>query len=141
MSLPINRMLPLVGKVNSLVFAIPGLGEPIVRTVSKAIGKLAFKLPLLGGEPAQHVGHVHDQWLKFMGLVGINTDVISREDGQFVMTMDACPYGFDEADQHGVCDACMDLDRAYVQSLGARIEIEQRIPDGAHQCQFRVSFP
>lgn len=141
MSLPVIRLMPLMGKINALVFAIPGLGEPIVRVVSKTAGKLLFKLPLLGGQPAQHVGHVHDQWLKFVGLVGIKADVVSRTDGQFVMTVDTCPYGFGEADEQGVCDACMDLDRAYVRSLGARFEIEERLPEGAHQCRFRISFP
>lgn len=141
MSLPIARALPVIGKINALVFSIPGVGETLVRATSSAVGKLAFRLPLLGGTPAQHVGHVHDQWLRFLGLMGIKAKVVTREDGQFIMTVDSCPYGFERADEEGICDACMDLDRAYVQSMGARFEIEERIPDGAHKCRFRISFP
>jgi hypothetical protein len=141
MALPISRVLPMVGTMNALIYAIPGVGETLVRAMSTTTGKLLFRLPLLGGTPAQHVGNVHDQWLRFLGLMGIRSKIVTRQDGQFVMTVDACPYGYEHAGQEGVCDACMDLDRAYVQAMGARFEIEERIPDGAHQCRFRISFP
>ena len=141
MSLPISRLLPLVGKLNSLVFSVPGVGETLVRTTSRTVGKLAYRLPLLGGVQAQHVGHLHDQWLRFLGVIGIRSKVVEHSDGQFVLTVDRCPYGFHTDREQGVCDACMDLDRAYIGELGGRLEIEERLTEGAHCCRFRISFP
>ncbi len=141
MALPIQRVLPLVGKIDSLIYSIPVLGETALRAKSRALGRLAFRVPLLGAKPAQHVGHVQDQFLRFLGLLGLKSTVIDKGDGYFVMQVDQCPYGFAEADEAGVCDACMDLDRAYVGEMGARLEIEERIPGSAHHCTFRISFP
>lgn len=137
----LHKLLPIVGKVNSLIHDIPVVGEMMVRATSRAAGTAAFKLPLIGGRPSNHIGQVRNQWLRFLGLVGLSPRVVKSGDGEFEMVMDECPYGFTNSDESDVCDACMDLDRIYIQHLKARLDILERIPQGAHQCRFRVSFP
>ena len=135
------RMLPVVGKVNGLVYKVPYVGELVVRASSRAIGTLAFNLPVLGGEPSPHIGHVKNQWLKFMGLVGMKPQVVAEADGEFEIVVDECPYGFSKPEDKDVCDACMDLDRMYIHLLKGRFEILVRIPYGSHRCRFKIRFP
>jgi hypothetical protein len=137
----LHMLLPIVGRINKLIFEIPVVGELVVRAHSRAVGTLAFKAPLFGSEPANHIGQVKDSWLRFLGLVGLETRVVEVTDGAFELEMDRCPYGFDSEDDKDVCDACMDLDRIYMQHLRGRFEIVDRIPHGSHACRFRVSFP
>lgn len=137
----LQKILPVAGKFNALIYNIPYVGEIIVRGTSRAIGTLAFNSPLIGGEPSNHIGHVRDQLFKFFGLVGIKPRLVRMYDGEFEFAVDQCPYGFRKEDEKDVCDACMDLDRIYVHHLKARFEIVERIPHGDHHCLFKVSFP
>lgn len=137
----IHRLLPVVGKVHKLIYQIPIVGEMTVRGSSRALGTLAFKTPLFGGSPGHHIGHIKDQLLRFLGLIGLKPKVVEVRDGSFDFTVEGCPYGFKSPEEEEVCDACMDLDRIYVHHLRGRFEIVDRVTQGAHQCRFRVSFP
>lgn len=136
----LQRLLPAVGKVNKTIHEIPIIGEVVVRASSRAMGTLAFKAPLFGGKPAQHIGHVKDQWLRFLGLIGLKPQVVDVTDGAFELVLDKCPYGFSSEDEQDVCDACMDLDRIYIHHLQGRFEILERITQGSSCCRFRVSY-
>ncbi len=137
----LRKLLPLAGTINSVIHDIPLVGEMLVRASSRAAGTLAFKIPILGGKPANHIGQVRHQWLRFLGLIGLKPQVTEIRDGEFEMVLDECPYGFKTSEDVDVCDACMDLDRIYIHHLKGRLEIIDRIPMGSHQCRFRVSFP
>lgn len=137
----LHRLLPIAGKLNTVIHNVPVVGEMMVRATSRAAGTAAFKLPLIGGKPSNHIGQVRDQLLRFFGLIGLKPRIVESGDGEFEMIMDECPYGFMTSDESDVCDACMDLDRTYIQHLKGRLDILERIPEGAHQCRFKVSFP
>ena len=136
----IHRLLPLAGKLSSVVYRIPMVGEGLVRASARLAGTLAFKTPILGGTPSNHIGQVRDQWLRFLGMVGLKPRVVSVTDGAFEMELDACPYGFSKPEDADLCDACMDLDRMFVHHLKGRLEILDRLPQGSPCCRFRLSF-
>ncbi len=137
----LSALLPIVGQANKLILGIPLFGEIILRATSRATGSAAFRAPLFGAVPGHHIGHIKDNWLRFLGLVGLKPRVVLVDDGFFEFEMDRCPYGFEQESDRDVCDACMDLDRTYVHHLKGRLEILERIPHGAACCRMRVSFP
>ena len=133
-------VMPVMGRVNRMVFNVPYVGEIVVRAASRAMGSLAFRLPLVGGRPSAHIGDVRDQWLRFVGLAGLRPTVEQKEDGMFDFSFDRCPYGYSEAGDKDVCDACLDLVRIYFEMLRGRLEVKERRTYGGSCCRFHVSF-
>jgi hypothetical protein len=127
-----------VGKLHAIVYQVPGLGEKIVRGQSRATAHLAFLLPVLGGKKCSSLGELRGEWLKFLGLAGIFPSVSRETDHEFETELAACPYGFHRQEQHGVCDACMDLDRAYVKLLGGELKVTHTLPMGSGCCRCTV---
>jgi len=124
------------GKLESLLFKIPLIGEPLIRNRNRAAGNLAFKLPLLGGKRGRTIQEVRDGWKKFLKRAGITIRVTSEDLDSFKWEMDACPYGFCRPEDRGVCDAAMDLDRTYTRLLGGELRINETIPDGFSKCSY-----
>lgn len=134
-----SNLLPTVGKLNQMIFNIPYLGETLLRQHSRALAALAFYTPVLGGKRAANIEELKAAWLDFLARVGIMPEIIDRPGG-FDFMLDACAYGFCHDEEAEVCDACMDLDRAYIGKLGGRLEILETIPGGASRCHCRVSL-
>ena len=129
-----HKLMPLLGKVNAMLYRLPVVGEPLVRTESRAIAKLAFHIPLLGGKPCSSIGQVKEGWLNFLGKAGISITITRETENEFEFEVKACPWGFRNPADQGVCDACMDLDRTYVKLLGGEMEVLESIPGGAACC-------
>lgn len=132
------KPLHWVGKLNAAVFRIPGIGERIVRGQSRWTANLAFLLPVMGGRRCSSLRELRSEWLKFLGLAGIFPSVSRETDTEFEMEVSACPYGFTGQEHQGVCDACMDLDRAYVKRLGGELEVLHAIPSGSGTCRMVI---
>jgi len=132
------KPLHWVGRLNAAVFGIPGVGERIVRGQSRLAAHLAFRLPVLGGKRCSSLRELRGEWLKFLGLAGIFPSLSRETDTEFELEVASCPYGFSRAEQQGVCDACMDLDRAYVKLLGGTLEVSHSIPSGAGSCRLVI---
>lgn len=130
------KILHLIGKVDSFIFEIPGIGEPLLRGIQKTAAHLFFRLPYLGGRRCRTREELESAWFKFLSRFGI-FPTVTREDGrQFSWLIDACPYGFSCSRDRSVCDAVMDLDRTYTHLLGGELEIVDRIPLGADVCSY-----
>jgi len=136
--MPEINPLRWMGKLHATVFKLPGIGERIVRGQSRLAAHLAFRLPVLGGRKCASLQELRGEWLKFLGMAGIFPSVSRQSDTEFELELDACPYGFSGQSQQGVCDACMDLDRAYVRLLGGDLEVTHSIPSGAQTCRFVI---
>ncbi len=125
-----------IGSLHTAVFKLPGIGEKIVRGQGWVTANLAFRLPVLGGKKCSSLQELRGEWLKFLGMVGIYPSVSRETDTEFEIELNACAYGFRGEDRQGVCDACMDLDRAYVKLLGGELQITHSIPTGSETCRF-----
>ncbi len=133
--MPIATLLPLAGKLNATLCAVPFVGEPLVRTQNRLFGKIAFHLPVMGAHKCTTIDEVKQQWLSFLSRVGIHPRIVDEKPNSFAFQIDACAYGFDRPEQQQVCDACMDFDRVFVKHLGAELVIEHSIPQGAAECR------
>lgn len=131
-----TRVLHLLGKLESSVFGIPLIGEPLLRGTVRLLGRLFFHLPYLGSREYHTVGELKSAWLTFAGRFGIFPTVTSEDEQEFRWFLSACAYGFTCSREKGVCDAMMDLDRTYIRLMGGELEIVDRIPLGADACRF-----
>jgi hypothetical protein len=130
-----DKLMPAIGKLNALAYRLPFVGETLVRRQSRAVGALAFHMPLLGGKPCSSIGEVKEEWLRFLGRAGISVRITREAENEFEFEVGACPWGFRKSADQGVCDACMDLDRTYVKLLGGEMEVLDSIPSGAACCR------
>ena len=136
--MPEVKPLRWMGRLHATVFKVPGIGERFVRAQARFAANLAFHLPVLGSTKCTSLHELRGEWLKFLGMAGIFPSVSRESDTEFEMELDACPYGFSRQGDQGVCDACMDLDRAYVRLLGGEMEIVHNIPSGYPSCRFVI---
>ena len=130
-----GTLLPLLGKLNYLMYRIPLIGESLVRGQSRMAARIAFHMPILGGKRSSTLEGVKSEWLKFLSLAGMQPPMTQQGEKAFEFQVEACPYRFHRPEERGVCDACMDLDRTYVKLLGGELEVLASIPDGSGKCR------
>jgi hypothetical protein len=70
-----GTLLPLLGKLNYLMYRIPLIGESLVRGQSRMAARIAFHMPILGGKRSSTLEGVKSEWLKFLSLAGIQPPI------------------------------------------------------------------
>jgi hypothetical protein len=112
-------------------------GRALIESMHHAAGRASAALvkaaKLDEGAPATEIGREFVE--KFFSEI---TSVVSEKDGEFEFTFESCPYGFSGADQSELCRAAMNFEEQFIENLGGSLVIEERIPDGAPKCRFRV---
>jgi predicted ArsR family transcriptional regulator len=134
MKLPLKQ----IGKLNYMIYNLPGIGEKLLRGQSRAAAYAAFYAPFLGGKKCGSVKELIAGWKSFLNKSGIELVVTAEDKKSFIFEVGACPYGYVKKEECGACDAAMDLDRTYLRLLGGKMEILETIPGGASKCKFRV---
>ena len=132
----IKNFFPFVGQLHYWVYKLPFLGETLVRGANRAVAQAAYHLPVLGGKLCQTVSELKSEWFRFLERLGLAPRATYEDENSFHWEIDFCPYHFHRLEDQGVCDACMDLDREYIEQLGGRLEILETIPGGSHSCRF-----
>ena len=135
-----NARLQSLGAFQSLLFRLPLLGNPVVRGLNRAVAYAAFYTPVVGGKRATTIADVKKGWLAFLERAGVTPVVTADGKMSFQWEVEACPYGFCKAEQRGVCDAVMDMDRTYTKLLGGELVIHDRLADGADRCRFTTKL-
>lgn len=130
------KSLHLVGRLYSVVFRIPVIGEPLLRRMLKTVAHLFFHSPYVGGRKHRSVAGLKSGWFRFLSRFGIFPTVTRENEKEFRWFVNACPYGLTESRDRALCDAVMDLDRRYTALLGGELEILERIPHGADRCRY-----
>jgi hypothetical protein len=133
-----------LGKIASVICAIPYIGKSLVSALWKFSATVVFKvLFLFSNKPHRNIQEVKTAWHSFLALCGIYPHISKEEDEQYFWFTDACPYGFCTNKEKDVCDAVMEFDRKFTRLLGGRLEIVDCIPDGADKCRYitRICLP
>ena len=138
MKMPQNP-LKIAGLVQEMLYKLPA-GPPCIRGINKALARVAFYAPAMGAEKGHDIAQVRDGWLAFLSRAGITPVITSQDNDSFHWEVGSCPYGYHGVDQLGVCDAVMDLDRAFTRLLGGEMTILSRIPEGSPKCRFVTRF-
>ncbi len=132
-----NAIIKL-GKMYELVYKFPKFGNKMCRRMCKNIATITFHTPFLKMKKHDNIQGVKEEFLKLGELYGGEV-IISKEDNtSFEYKSSPCPYGYSCADQKGVCDAAMDMNRQLLKLCGAKLVIHERISMGAPQCRASI---
>ena len=66
--------------------------------------------------------------------LGFLVEMSGEKTDQFEFFILSCPLGYYRAEQQGLCDAAMDLDRTMTRLCGAELAVKESIPGGASKC-------
>jgi hypothetical protein len=59
-------------------------------------------------------------------------------DGEVIFSFSECPYALADEQDTELCYAVMNFEEELVRSLGGKLTILERIPEGATKCRFQV---
>lgn len=133
-----DKLLKGVGHTYNALYKIPGVGEPIVRGMSKSVAFLNSHMPGARKGPVS-IDEFKKGFAQFGEMVGLEYDTGAEDEQSIVVLVHRCPYGWDKPEQHGVCDAAMDMDRKMVGYSGLEMLIQERIVDGAPACKLLIT--
>jgi len=142
MKMPINpvKFMPRMGKLYERLYPLPAVGDPLVRGINRGIARMNFHNPILGLKRHDSVEGFKKQFLELVEMMQLPIEIIPDSEGPegFEIYVNGCPYGYHRADQQGVCDAAMDMDRILFKLMGADLTIRESAVQGAPRC--RVAF-
>ncbi len=124
-----------MGKLHILLCRVPGVGERIARGVSWCMSVVPW---LSGMRRTTSIEATRAQLDEKGAEMGFPFELGQPEDGQFVLELPYCPYGFTGPEHARPCDTAMDMDRILMRRLGAELIIEETIPEGASRCRMIV---
>ena len=126
-----------MGKMHQGLCRIPVLGEWLARGVSATFAVF----PVLGPSPMGRSESI-DETLAMMRAsgeeMGFPFEFSELEGDEFILELPHCPYGFTSAEHQKPCDTAMDMDRVMLKLCGAKLTVEETIPQGASRCKMRV---
>jgi hypothetical protein len=123
-----------VGKVaKRLRFLGPFIRLPL-RLIMRTCGNIAARqyvhnLTRNGDFPKTAMNYA-----RLLDLYNIDAEICMVEDDEVVMKIHKCPLGYESVDEVKLCMASYKIDRQYVRAQGARILVEELIPEGAPAC-------
>jgi hypothetical protein len=142
MNLPFDpaRFMSRMGRSYETLYRLPGLGDPLVRGLNRGIGRMNFHLPFLGLRRHDSIDGFRKDFLKLTGMMQLPVEIIagSETPDGFEFYVQSCPYGYQRADQQGVCDAAMDMDRVLFGMMGADLTILESTVQGAPRCRISL---
>jgi hypothetical protein len=59
-------------------------------------------------------------------------------DGELIFSFSECPYALADEEDTELCYAVMNFEEELVRALGGKLNILERIPEGAPKCRFQV---
>lgn len=118
----------IVGMNNRLLVRVPVVGKKMVEATSWLIGKLAPHIAFLGFRKEPSYENALHNWEIYLDLIGAEYEKGVRGTQENVYTFRKCPAGFCSCEHADACDATMVLDHVLVESSGARLKVDKRIP-------------
>jgi hypothetical protein len=130
-----------MGKYYELLYKLP-LGEKIVRTYTRGLGKLIFYSPGSGARRQKNIDGVRKILVDMCSKMNFNLELIkeSIKPSSFEFYVNECPYNFNRSDQQGVCDAAMDMDREMFRLIGGELIILESTVKGAPKCRILMKW-
>ena len=92
------------------LYRVPRVGDSLVRSLARGMAKGTVLLPFTGFRRPSSVEESIAVLKLICRRLAIGVDIVEQKPDGFLFEVPDCPYGY-RADQQGVCDAVMDLDR------------------------------
>ena len=135
-----KRLFLALGYTYRLLYHLPVIGDPLVRGICRAIAFMNYHSPY----GIKSFVSMDDFRKRFEGLVkmaDLDIDIAGQDEEKLELVMARCAYGFSLPEHRGVCDAAMDMDRKMFGYCGARLVIDECIPDGFPVCKVSLHRP
>ena len=123
----IAKTIPFWGAYFRIVAKIPLMGK-IVGLTNKGLGKLFPRLSFLGFRKEASYENAVWNWEVFLKLVGAEYEVQIDSPKSRTYNFNKCPAGHCRPEHLDACKVTMELDNSVVESSGARLVIDKRIP-------------
>ncbi len=132
-----NKYILAIGKFYELLYRLPLVGEWLVRSFVRSMGRIGFYFSkdLHRNDSIQGV---KEDLVRSCKKMGILIEVSKEKADKFEFFVLECPYGYKRPDQQGVCDAAMDMDRVVFRLCGGNLVVEETIPAGAKNCRITM---
>ncbi len=138
--MPENPMMIQLGKLYEALFQLPYIGETLVRKWVRGLGTIVYYAPFSGVSRQANLEGVKSTLERMVRIMKFDVEILndSEEPDSFEFLVHCCPYGYNRADQQGVCDAAMDMDRVMFRHVGAEMIIKEAIVYGAPACRVQM---
>ena len=124
-----------MGKMHEGLCRVPLVGEWLARGVSHVVAVFPF-LGSMGrsGSVEETLAMMRSSGEKF----GFPFEFSEIDGDEFTLELPNCPYGFTSPHQQKPCDTAMDMDRFMLRLCGARLTVQETIPQGASRCKMVI---
>ncbi|MBF0119310.1 MAG: hypothetical protein HQK79_10780 [Desulfobacterales bacterium] len=124
----ISMLISVVGFCNRFVVNLPIFGKGIVGLSNKSLGKLLPSLTFLGFRKNATYENAIWNWEIFLNLIGAEYELEETISDSKCYIIKRCPAGYCHLEHLNACEATMELDHSLVESSGARLIVEKRLP-------------
>ncbi len=135
-----NRLFLAFGYLYRMLYLIPIVGDRIVRGIGGAIAFMNYHSPY-GIKSFVSMDEFRKRFEELVELAGLPAEVTGHDEEKLELVVKWCPYGFSKPGHKGVCDAAMDMDRKMYAYCGAKLVIDECIPDGSSVCKCSIYGP
>ena len=137
-----EKMMLGLGKFYEGLCRIPGIGEPLARSLNRGLARFVFYTPGSGASRQDSILGVKAYLLKTGERMDFPFEIIPGSEGpdSFEFYVGSCPYGFRRPDQEKACDAAMEMDRVLFKLIGADLIIQETAPRGASKCRMTMKW-
>lgn len=135
-----NRLFLAVGYLYRLLYLFPVLGDRVIRGSGGAIAYMNYRSPY-GIKSFVCMDEFRKRFEELVRLADLPVEVTGHDDERLQLVVRRCPYGFHKAAHKEVCDAAMDMDRKMYGYCGARLVIDECIPEGFPVCKCSIYSP
>jgi hypothetical protein len=118
----------MTGLLTRVMLKIPVVGEAMLTSQNKILGKVFPYLSFLGFQRGSSYEIALSNWETYLGLLGGDYEKETVSPGRNVYTFHKCPAGYCRREHLAACEVTMVLDNSLVEASGAKLVVEKCIP-------------
>lgn len=123
----IAMTVPFWGALFRLAVKVPVMGT-MAGMANRALGRLLPGMSFLGFRREASYENALWNWEVFLGLIGAEYDAQTLSPDTRLYNIRKCPAGHCEPGHLEACRVTMELDSSLVESSGAKLVVDRRIP-------------
>jgi hypothetical protein len=135
-----NFIFRVLGYLYKLLHLVPVLGDGMVRGIGAGIAYASYNSPY-GIKEFVCMDDFRKRFEELAKMADLPIEVNGHDDERLRLTVKWCPYGFTRPSHREVCRAAMYMDEKMYGYCGAKLVIDESIPDGDPACRCSIYAP